>query len=290
MGTIERRLFISCLNGLNFHQRMALDESQLPFDKYGAGMTDTIAHLVGRYAANRIDIAAATIRYHECIDYLERHGNAAVVFPEDPRYPWRLYEMSDPPYRLMVLGVLPSAEQVPITIVGTRDASKSAESAAFKLAFDAARDGLWIVSGFARGIDLNAHTGAVSAHGRTMAILGCGLEDSWASRSTIRQAILANGGCLLSEYTMNDLPLPWRFVQRNRLLAAISPLVVVVQAPIRSGALITAQFALDEGREVAVHQVGLTDVIGAGTRALHEAGAPVIVDYASLRVILSIDD
>jgi DNA processing protein len=140
-----------------------------------------------------------------------------------------------------------------------------------------------VVSGLARGIDREAHDGCAGADGYTAAVLGNGIDDVYPveSRESAR-AILAGGGGILSEYPPGVPPLRHHFPQRNRLISGLCRAVVVVQAPARSGALITAEYALDQNRDLYVHAAGCAGSAGAGTAALRESGAPVIEGAADL--------
>ncbi len=172
-------------------------------------------------------------------------------------YPAMLREMSDSPYMIFYRGNLKVLENKCISVVGTRRASVTARKCAEQFAMDAANDGCTIVSGLAFGIDVCGHKGALKAcKGATVGILPGGIDQIYpASHSRIAAQILEKGGLLLSEYTPGTPAQVFRFVQRDRLIAALSSVTLVVQAPAGSGALITAQFALDYGRDVMFHSV-----------------------------------
>ncbi len=131
------------------------------------------------------------------------------------------------------------------------------------------------MSGLARGIDREAHEGCVEAGGRSVAVLGNGIDLVYpASSRPTAMALLARGGAILSEYPPGVPPLQYHFPARNRIISGLCRAVVVVQAPERSGALITAEYALDQGRDLWVHAAGLQGSAGAGTRRLADSGAP----------------
>ncbi|NNM67693.1 MAG: DNA-protecting protein DprA, partial [Spirochaetales bacterium] len=162
-------------------------------------------------------------------------------------------------------------------IVGTRTPSEEGKAAAWNLGVELGRLGVVVVSGLARGIDAAAHRGAVESGGLTVAVLGQGID--WvfpAGNRNLARQIVAGGGCLLSEYGPGTPALAYHFPARNRLVSGLCRTVVVVEAPKNSGALITADLGLDQGRDVVVHQVGLETVRGDGTRSLAEQGACVI--------------
>jgi DNA processing protein len=154
--------------------------------------------------------------------------------------------------------------------------------AAWRLGRDLAASGVVVVSGLARGIDGQAHRGALEA-GLTVAVFGCGIDQiSPSGHLGLARKIAASGGTLVSEYGPGEPAFGYRFVERNRIISGLARSVVVVQAPARSGALLTADFALDQGRDVVVHEAGLEGDRGAGTKALVDQGAPVIADAGGL--------
>jgi DNA processing protein len=142
---------------------------------------------------------------------------------------------------------------------------------------DLAREGIGVASGLARGIDREAHEGCVAAGGYSIAVLGNGIDLLYPSSSApLARALLKGGGVVVSEYPPGTPPLRFHFPARNRIISGLSRSVVVVQAPARSGALITAEYALEQGRDMYVHSAGLAGSAGDGTRRLAESGAPVI--------------
>jgi DNA processing protein len=161
--------------------------------------------------------------------------------------------------------------------VGTRYPTGAGRAAAFRLGFDLGRNGIWVVSGLARGIDREAHEGCEQAGGRSIAVLGNGIDLIYPSSSrSAAMALLARGGAIVSEYPPGVPPLRYHFPARNRIISGLCRGVVVVEAPERSGALFTAEYALQEHRDLWVHGAGLAGTTGAGTRHLAESGAPAV--------------
>ncbi|MBM3267843.1 MAG: DNA-protecting protein DprA [Candidatus Sericytochromatia bacterium] len=170
----------------------------------------------------------------------------------DPAYPERLRHIYDPPLLLFRQGPVPAWERV-VAVVGTRRSSHYGETQAYRLGRDLAAAGVLVVSGLARGIDAAAHRGAMDAGGRTAAFLGGSQTEFWPPENRpLRDRMLAAGMSILSEYPPGTPPRQWRFPARNRLVAAVAHAVVVVEAPGRSGALITAKHAADYATEVMV--------------------------------------
>ena len=178
----------------------------------------------------------------------------------DAGYPARLAEIPDPPPVLWVKGNLEEGDKFAVSLVGSREASPAGLAAARSLARDGAARGLTIVSGLARGIDTEAHLGALEAGGRTLAVLGCGLDWIYPKENAPLYERIPRAGALISEFTPDTPPRPVNFPRRNRVLAGLSLAVVVVEAGQRSGALITARLGLEFNREV----MALPGPAGAG--------------------------
>ncbi len=221
--------------------------------------------------------------------YLARSG-AKCVFIHDRLYPAQLREIYDPPFALFYRGELHDDFGPIIAVVGTRHPTFPALQAAFDLSRDLVGAGIPVVSGMAHGIDAAAHRGAVRANGPTIAVFGCGIDTIYPSaHRKLAESILENGGLLVSEHGVGVEPLPYHFPGRNRIISGLSRSVVVVEAPERSGALITADYALDHGRDLFGHSVGVcgsrdgvrgktpvADPRRAGTTRLVEDGAMII--------------
>jgi DNA processing protein len=192
----------------------------------------------------------------------------------DDGYPARLRSIHDPPVGLFVRGVAPvELLAAPcIAIVGARACSQYGTEVATMLAERLAAAGVVVVSGLARGIDGAAHRGALRA-GRTAAVLGCGIDRDYPRAHAALAAEIAAVGLIVSEYAPGVEPAPWRFPARNRIVAGLADATVVVEARLRSGALITADLALEEGREVLAVPGEITSHLSAGSNALLRLGA-----------------
>ncbi len=203
---------------------------------------------------------------------------------EDEGYPPQLREIYDPPFLLFFRGRLPDRCSPLLAVVGTRAPSGAGRKAAFRVAFETAEAGIGVVSGLARGIDGEAHRGCLAAGGYTVAVLGHGADTAHPkSNRPLAAEILAAGGLLLTEYEPGEGPLKYRFPERNRILSGLARGTVVVEAPARSGALITAGFALEQGRDLYVHADGLEGASGEGSRRLAEEGAAVVSRFEDVR-------
>ena len=194
----------------------------------------------------------------------------------DAGYPPLLSAIHDPPPELYLRGdAEPELLAAPaVAVVGARSCSSYGRSVARSLAREVAAAGLVVVSGMARGIDGEAHRGALDAGGATIAVLGCGIDRDYpAAHAELGRRICERGGLIVSEYKQGVEPAPWRFPARNRIIAGLCRAAVVVEARERSGALITADFALEEGREVLAVPGEITSTLSAGTNGLLRLGA-----------------
>jgi DNA processing protein len=191
-----------------------------------------------------------------------------------PGYPPRVRELHDAPAALYVRGERLDALECPaVAIVGARSCSGYGAQVARALARDLAAAGVTVVSGLARGIDGEAHRGALEGGGLTVAVLGCGIDRDYPARHGELARRIAASGLIVSEYPPGKEPAPWRFPARNRIIAALAAATVIVEARERSGALITADFALELGREVFAVPGEITASLSAGTNALIRQGA-----------------
>ncbi|MDR0512920.1 MAG: DNA-processing protein DprA [Treponema sp.] len=195
----------------------------------------------------------------------------------DDEYPPLLREIYDPPSVLFFRGTLPDPEKPLVAIVGTRKPDSQGSRQAYRLGLEFGKAGLSVVSGLALGIDAMAHRGNIDGNARTFAVLGSGVDCVYpASNRDIARRLLETGGALLSEYPPGTQPFKGNFPARNRIISALARGTIIVQAPEKSGALITAKFALEQGRDLWVDSAGLSLPRGAGTKVLAEEGAQVI--------------
>jgi DNA processing protein len=183
------------------------------------------------------------------LDIAARHGVNIVTY-DDPQYPPSLRNIYDPPVLLYVRGEIKPADNIALAIVGTRKASRYAREQSERFGSSLARAGFSIISGLARGVDSFAHKGCLEAGGRTLAIIGSGLTKIYPEENRDLAAEIATSGAVISEFAMEVGPSRENFPRRNRIIAGISLGVLVVEAPERSGALITARQAGEMGKEI----------------------------------------
>ncbi len=192
----------------------------------------------------------------------------------------RFAGLPDPPPALFVRGALPPRQAPCVAVVGTREATPYGLRAARELAEHLAASGVWVISGLALGVDGAAHEGALAADGSTLAVTGCGLDIDYPLAHVDLRERIAGAGGLVSEHPPGVEPRAWHFPRRNRIVAAFSDAVVVVEAPARSGALITARLALDLGREILAMPGNVTRATHAGCHRLLKQGAAALCEGA----------
>ncbi len=233
--------------------------------------------------------SARYARFRERFDerrFRERLAAADVrwLARSDPAFPGSLHSIFDPPPGLFLRGDGPVEvlDRPAVAVVGARACSAYGTHAARMLGRELAAGGLVVVSGMARGIDGEAHRGALDAGGLTVAVLGCGIDRAYPAAHAELARRIGERGLVVSEYPPGVEPAPWRFPARNRIVAGLAQATVVVEARERSGALITADLALEEGREVFAVPGEITSSLSAGTNALLRLGATVATSAADV--------
>lgn len=208
----------------------------------------------------------------------ESHSRVEQVTIQSPHYPDLLRQIKDPPERLYHIGNIDlCVEQVCLAIVGARKATPYGKWAAYHIAKKAAEHGVTIVSGLASGIDSAAHRGALDAGGKTIAVLGCGIDLCYPASSEELLRRIKQDGLVLSEYEPGRPALAYQFPLRNRIISGLSQAVVIAEASLNSGSLITANYALSQGREVYAVPGNINSVYSIGTNKLIQDGATPIV-------------
>jgi DNA processing protein len=205
-----------------------------------------------------------------------RDFGAHVITPTDAEYSRHLRQIHNPPVLLYVWGTLTPADHRAISIVGSRKTSHYGAESAKKLAYQLAYAGLTVVSGLARGIDTAAHHGALAAKGRTIAVIGSGLMDLYPPENAGLAEKIAASGAVVSEFPMTFPPSPQTFPYRNRIVAGWSEGLLVVEAGVNSGALITAGQALEQGRLVYAVPGQIDKPTAAGSNRLIQQGAKLV--------------
>lgn len=194
----------------------------------------------------------------------------------EEQYPKRLDCEYRKPEGIYVIGSLPDPDKPTVAMVGARKCSSYGKQQAEHYAATLAEYGVQVISGLAYGIDKYSHQGAISGNGRTFAVMGCGADICYPrANQYIYQKILETGGGILSEFPPGTPPRQWHFPQRNRLISALADLVLIVEARARSGSLITADFALEQGKTVMAVPGRVDDAVSEGCNRLIAQGAGI---------------
>jgi DNA processing protein len=205
-----------------------------------------------------------------------------VITLADSDYPSLLRQIYDPPAILFYRGDLAVLDKPCIALVGARKATEYGKSAARKLAAELVRAGTVVVSGMARGIDSCAHIGALQANGTTVAVLGCGLDVCYPPENLQLREKIVRSGVILSEFPPGTQPKPQHFPMRNRIISGLSLATVVVEAAEKSGALITADCALEQGRDVFAVPGSIHSPLSRGCHRLLKDGAAMVEQAADI--------
>ena len=250
---------------------------------------DEIYTLIGRWRAggeSSYRITNKTLRQLadpvsriKIVDEYERvlKKNICFVRKCDDDYPDQLRHIQVPPEQLFYIGRLPTAYRVSVGIVGARECTTYGRDMARLFGYRLAEAGVVVISGMAKGVDGWAHMGALEAGGETVAVLGCGVEVCYPSSNEKIYRQIPERGCIISEYPTKYGAMPANFPMRNRSISGLSRGILIVEARIRSGSLITADAALDQGKDVFVIPGRIGDVLSEGCNRLIRQGAiPVI--------------
>ena len=209
------------------------------------------------------------------LNTIER-GRIEVRSVLDPTYPARLKMIADPPPLLYITGTLTEQDELAVAIVGARRATAAGRVMTEELSHDLAALGVTVVSGLARGVDAAAHRGALAAQGRTIAVLGCGIDQTYPPEHERLRRQIEERGAILSEVPVGAPPHSHHFPRRNRIISGLSLGVIVTEAAINSGSLITARLAAEQGREVFAVPGFVKEATSRGTNALLKEGAALI--------------
>lgn len=213
-----------------------------------------------------------------------------IVRRGSPGFPPLLAELHDPPARLHLRGApAEMLSRLSVAVVGARSCSPYGAQVARELARELAGAGIVVVSGLARGIDGEAHRGALAGGGPTVAVLGCGIDRDYPRAHAELARRIAENGLVVSEYAEGVEPAPWRFPARNRIVAGLAAATVVVEARERSGALITADFALELGRDVFAVPGEITSALSKGTNDLIRQGATPLLSADDVLEALGVE-
>lgn len=273
-------LVLSALPGIGCAlARRLLDTFVTPGNILQAGGAVAKVHGIGKQLTSLLNDHAELdrIRHWAMLEHERASAGDISIRPfTDPLFPPLLQTIQDSPLLLYTRGNLHAFEQPSVAIIGSRAATSYGKRISSTLARDLSRSGITIVSGMAVGIDGHAHQGCLQAEGKTIAVLGCGVDVVYPrSHDTLYKSICRNG-LVLSEYPLGTRPEGFRFPARNRIISGLSIATVVVEATRKSGSLITARLALDQGRDVFAVPGRIDSVKSEGTHRLIQQGAQLV--------------
>jgi DNA processing protein len=246
---------------------------------FQASLTELEAMGMRAFSAQSIATGKSLeLAQQECVKAIE--ARAKIISLSDPEYPSRLREIYDPPVILFVKGSVEVLSQPGIAMVGTRHPTPYGSGMAERLSTDLAARGLVIISGLARGVDTASHRGAVAAKGKTVAVLGTGIDVMYPrENSRLAEQIVALGGALITEFPVGTSPTPQNFPIRNRIISGMSAGVLVVEAAEYSGTRITSRCALEQNRDVYAVPGNVTNKNSWGPNTLIKQGAKLVATW-----------
>ena len=234
---------------------------------------------IGEKSAQIILKAQKSYDIDKYLEFMIKH-NIDIISMKDKEYPSILKNIYDPPISIYIIGNKKILNLDTIAIIGCRECSKYGSNVAKELAYNISKRGINIVSGLAKGIDSMAHIGTIRAKGKTIAVLGNGLDTIYPSENiNLAKEIIKNDGAIISEYPLGEKPKKQNFPERNRIVSGISKGIIVVEAKEKSGTLITVDFALEQGRDVFVVPGNINQENSTGTNKLIKQGARIITHY-----------
>ena len=237
---------------------------------------------IGEKTANKILNKNTKEIVKKHIEYMYKN-NISIISIKDKKYPEILKNIYDPPISIYIKGNKEILNNRSTGIVGCREPTEYGKKCAKYFSYNLAKENINIVSGLAKGIDSFAHIGTIIAKGKTVAVVGNGLDIVYPSEnSKLAEKIIQTGGAIISEYPLGTKPEKLNFPQRNRIISGISKEIIVVEAKEKSGTLITVDFALEQGREVFVVPGNINSINSIGTNELIKQGARIITNYKDI--------
>ena len=274
-------IWLSSVEGIGpkrFYQLLSLyEDARSVWDALGGPLTPPDMQCVGPTALNNLRAARDERYFYRLFDRLERGGIRAVTRLDDA-YPAALTGIYDPPATLLVRGEWPQDEERALAVVGSRRCTRDGQRAAREFAQGLAENGVTVVSGMARGIDSQAHRGALDGRGRTVAVLGCGIDTVYPPENEgLMNDILESGGAVISEFFPGTPPVAGNFPARNRIISGLCRGTLLVEGAHASGAMITVNLALEQGRDVFAVPGSIYSLLSeAPNRMILDGATPVL--------------
>lgn len=273
----ESYFALACLlSGFSQRKILALLEKTKSFERlWKASKKELLSFGLSQVEAEKFLSLRKNSEVDDCWGEVEkkRMGTVCLI---DSHYPRILKEIDLPPLVLFYQGNLLERERVAVAVVGSRLSSSKGKYLAKELSKELSKRGFTVVSGLARGIDTSAHLGSLEGEGKTIAVLGCGLDVDYPPDNRALKRKITEEGCVLTEFLPGTEPFAYNFPLRNRIIAGLSRAVIVVEARLRSGALITAHLAADYGREVMAFPGGPENPYSRGCNRLIKEGAYLV--------------
>ncbi|MGL1894320.1 MAG: DNA-processing protein DprA [Spirochaetaceae bacterium] len=264
------RVLISLLKGTNNSKLALLNKN------YNLEELIDVCEDLRQLTKYKLEKGYAFNRFNQIVEIIKKM-DIKIVTLADNNYPPRLKNIYDPPFILYLRGDLDALEGDLVSVVGTRKPSLRGFHESFKLGLDLGRKDVAVVSGLALGVDAAVQSGNVATKGRTIAVLGGGVDTIYpSSNKTLAGNILKNRGAIISEFPPGEEPKRFNFPKRNRIIAGLSNSLIIMQAPKKSGALITGDFALQNGTDIYIHSVGIGDSRFTGSDRFYKDGATKI--------------
>ena len=291
---IKYWIWLSLLKGIGSRKCLTLLEKYQTPEKIYHLTKEELVNVkgIGETAADIISCQITKQKIDKHLQYLERN-QIEVIHIQDKSYPPLLKEIYDPPIVIYLKGNKKILKEKSLAIVGCRDATDYGRKAAKYFAYQLAKQGIHIVSGLAKGVDSYAHIGTILARnvdsypqkeklstiGKTIAVLGCGLDTIYPQENKkLANQIIETGGAIITEYPLGTKPEKSNFPARNRIISGLSKGVLVIEAKERSGSLITVDFALEQGRDVFCVPGNINSQNSIGTNELIKQGAMLVTN------------
>lgn len=279
-------MWLSLIKGLGSRKKLELlQEYGNPKKIYNLTESELLkVRGIGKELTKKILDKNIKEQIYKHIKYMQKY-KIDVISINDKKYPQILKQIYDPPISLYIKGNAEILNGKNIAIVGCRNSSKYGEEAAKYFAYNLSAKGINIISGLARGIDTYAHIGNLGAMmhngnnicGKTIAVVGNGIDIIYPKENKyLEEKIIKSGGCIISEYPLGTKPEKFNFPARNRIISGLSKGVLVIEARVKSGTLITIDFALQQGRDVYVVPGNINSVNSVGTNDLIKQGAKLV--------------
>lgn len=286
---LKYRYWMNCIQGIGNKKRQKLVEYCGSAKEVYRLTKRQLCQIEGIYESDADAIAASRQSFdlEKEVEILSKR-QISMVTTEEEAFPEKLKYISDCPYALFYKGTLPLKEEKTAAIVGARLCSSYGRAAALELGEKLASHGIGIISGMAAGIDSFGHWGAIRGGGKTYAVLGCGVDVCYPKGGRELYERILTQGAVLSEYLPQTPPAPARFPARNRLISALADVVIVVEAKRKSGSLITADFALEQGKDIYAVPGRWEDTLSEGCNSLIRQGGGIITSSESLLLDLGI--